>query len=82
MCLFEKQVPFDPKIFSDLSNYQKKDLKSLFTNFRDADNLVDLLEKMLEYNHDVRISAKEALSHPFFNEVKKKQFIKNVGDSE
>lgn len=32
-------------------------------------NGINLLSKMLEFDHEVRITAHEALKHPFFNEV-------------
>lgn len=31
---------------------------------------LDLLDKMLTLDHNKRISAKEALQHPFFNELR------------
>ena len=34
-------------------------------------NGLDLLEKMLDYLPERRISAKDALNHPYFNEIKK-----------
>jgi serine/threonine protein kinase len=32
---------------------------------------IDLLDKMLTLDHTKRISAKDAVLHPFFNEVRK-----------
>ena len=49
--------------------YQKKDLKDIICDI-DLYGL-DLLEKMLDYLPDRRISAKDALNHPYFNEIKK-----------
>ena len=49
--------------------YQKKNLKDLICDM-DLYGL-DLLEKMLDYLPDRRISAKDALNHPYFNEIKK-----------
>lgn len=36
---------------------------------KDPDAL-DLLDKMLTLDHNKRISAKDALAHPFFNEIR------------
>ena len=33
------------------------------------DSAFDLLDKMLELDHTKRITAKDALNHPFFNDV-------------
>lgn len=45
--------------------YINEDNKDLAT--KDA---LDLLNKLLVYDHDKRITAKEALYHPFFDSVK------------
>ena len=49
--------------------YQKKNLKDIICDM-DLYGL-DLLEKMLDYLPERRISAKDALNHPYFNEIKK-----------
>ncbi len=36
----------------------------------ELDNFIDLLEKMLIYDADKRITANDALNHPFFNLVR------------
>ena len=38
------------------------------------DEAVDLLEKLLEFNPYQRITAKEALDHPYFTEVRDKSY--------
>jgi calcium-dependent protein kinase len=43
-------------------------------------NAKDLVKKMLEYNPDKRISAKEALAHPFFSKISK--LINTVAEPE
>jgi len=45
--------------------YKKQNLKDVIKNM--DDNAIDLFEKMTEYDPKNRISAKEALNHPFFN---------------
>lgn len=36
----------------------------------DQKNFIDLLEKMLRFLPEERISAKEALAHPFFSDIR------------
>jgi len=38
--------------------------------FTDIDNLIDLLNQMFLYNFEKRITPKEVLKHPFFDEIK------------
>lgn len=47
-----------------------KPFESLFVCFKDKTNLVSLLRGMLKYNPEQRLTAEEALAHPFFNEVR------------
>lgn len=57
-----------------ISKYVKRPFENLFpenrNNFKDQDAL-DLLSKMLVVDHKARITANEALSHPFFEVVRK-----------
>uniref|UniRef100_A0A061S2I9 cyclin-dependent kinase n=1 Tax=Tetraselmis sp. GSL018 TaxID=582737 RepID=A0A061S2I9_9CHLO len=54
--------------------WQPQDLTTLF-KYKDTDLLepsgLDLLKKMLKYDNSQRISAKEALNHPYFNDLDK-----------
>ena len=36
-----------------------------------SDELFDLLDKMLTIDHTRRITTKDAIDHPFFNDVRK-----------
>ena len=65
---FSERVPFDPSIFSKFPFYPGKNVRNMIGNFDDMDNLMDLLNKMFEYLPEKRISAKEALQHPFFKD--------------
>lgn len=56
--------------------YLKKKTKKPFTDFINKENkhlcskaALDLLEKMLIYDHDQRITAREALNHPYFRGI-------------
>ncbi|KAK6589370.1 MAPK protein [Cryptosporidium xiaoi] len=55
--------------YLDTLPYSKgKSIKSLFPDF-DCPDAIDLLEKMLCFNPKKRISADEALSHPYFDSI-------------
>ena len=43
----------------------------MFKNIQDNNDFLDLLLKMLAYLPEKRITAKEALNHPFFGDVRK-----------
>eukprot|EP00494_Astrolonche_serrata_P030593 UN30861 len=68
------------EFFNDLPKYEKKCLKTLV-----GDNLcddgVDLLGKMLTYNPRKRISAEEALSHPYLKDFQDFQGHHNQNNS-
>ena len=63
-------VPFDPKIFKEFKHYKRQSFKEKFYYIQDYDNLMDLLLKIFAYIPSKRITAAEALKHPFFKDVK------------
>ena len=69
---YTKKVPFDPKLFQEFGHYQPIDLSKKFYYVKDLENLMDLLARMFQYLPDRRITAAEALQHPFFKDVLKK----------
>jgi serine/threonine protein kinase len=64
-------VPFDPKIFKEFKNYKLNTtfFEEQFSYIKDYKNLMDLLLKMFNYIPSKRITALEALKHPFFADV-------------
>lgn len=58
-----------PCFRSSFPNWKGNQLDYYARNIKDPD-AVDLLKKMLIYNPNDRISAAEALRHPYFNEVR------------
>jgi serine/threonine protein kinase len=63
---FKQRVPFDPSLFDSFGTFKRTNLKESFKCVNDKNNFLDLLLKMLTYLPEKRITAKEALSHPFF----------------
>ena len=61
-------IHFDHSLFTEFKNYKGIDLKRIFVGMKDIDNLMDLLKKMFDYIPANRISAAEAMKHPFFKE--------------
>jgi serine/threonine protein kinase len=55
--------------------FKSKGLASYCTNLDDLG--LDLLSKMIVYDPCRRISAKNALNHPYFDDLDKSQFIFN-----
>jgi serine/threonine protein kinase len=62
-------VPFDPVLFDSFGTFKRANLREMFKMVTDKNDFIDLLLKMLEYLPEKRITAKEALGHPFFKEV-------------
>ncbi len=64
---------FDKEYFKDFKNYKSVDLRKMFSMIKDLDNLLDLLKKMFDYIPNRRISAEDAMKHPFFVDVKRRR---------
>lgn len=89
LCLIIKTLGLNETDFSFLNDQraedyakgfakgEKLDLKKLFPA-SDA-NTLDLLSKLLAFNPFYRITAKEALRHPYFDEVRDKHQEKEMG---
>lgn len=84
---YENFVKYIKKYNIDTSRldvyYLKKKTKIPFTEFINGDNkhlcsneALDLLRKMLIYDHGARITAREALSHPYFRGIE--EYLRNI----
>lgn len=64
-------MPFDPSLFDSFGTFKKANLKEMFKSVSDKNNMIDLLVKMLAYLPEKRITAKAAMEHPFFADLRK-----------
>ena len=71
-----KKVFRNIEVYDNINNnnitqkdYPKKDFKEIFPKIKN-ENALDLLQKLFEFNYKKRISAEEALKHPFFRNKK------------
>lgn len=68
------KIKLDSREFANLVPKSKKSWNE-FVNSENAHlcspEAFDLLDKMLVYDHDMRIRPKEAMQHPYFNSVRK-----------
>lgn len=68
------KIKLDPNDFSPLVPKTKKEWSTFVTMENAAlcsRDSIDLLSKMLVYDHTKRLSAAEAMNHPYFDSLKK-----------
>jgi len=68
-------IKLHPKIKRLIESYEFEKLDwSIFINEENRDlatkEAVDLVDNLLRYDHQTRLTAEEAMNHPFFNEVR------------
>lgn len=68
-------MPFDPTILDSFEKFERISLNELFKRAKDRANFLDLLLKMLTYVPEKRITAKEAMNHPFFKECQRSDIV-------
>lgn len=69
---YKKRVPFDPALFDSFGSFKRANLKELFKSVTNKTNFIDLLLKMLTYLPEKRITAEQALEHPYFSDLESK----------
>lgn len=73
--MLSRKVPFDPKLFKEFPYIPKNQadnnrLEKKFQCFSEKSLLCDLLAKLLSYVPEERLTARQALDHPFFNDIR------------
>ena len=66
-------VQLDPALRKALGKRKKRGVQAQITERNEhlADvEALDLMEKLLRYDHQERLTSREALEHPFFNAVR------------
>lgn len=77
---YKSQVVFDTNLFDSFPNNKKKNLMDIFYMVEDKKNLIDLLLKMFAYLPSKRITAQQAMAHPFFKDIHEgKVEVKEIG---
>lgn len=78
------QIPLDPRFNDLLGRHSRK----RWERFVHAENqhlvspeALDFLDKLLRYDHQERLTAREAMDHPYFNPVKEAAAAKAVSTS-
>ena len=72
----------NPKVhISKLPNINHKLWKDIFKDKSDDELFIDLVDKLLVYEPNKRLYPYQALNHPFFEEMKKKDFKLPNGNS-
>ena len=78
----EQISEMNPKVhISKLPNINHKLWKDVFKDKTDDDLFIDLVDKLLVYEPKKRLSPYQALNHPFFDDMKKKDFKLPNGNS-
>lgn len=67
---FKDKVPYNISLLNVFDAHPQEDLAETFRISKDKQNLIDLLKKLLRYDPSQRIPAKEALNHPYFDDVR------------
>jgi casein kinase II subunit alpha len=72
--LVKYDLQLDPKYNEYLGRYKRKRWDSFINNENKhfcTPDAMDLLKKMLVYDHMERICPKDAMEHPYFDAIKK-----------
>lgn len=70
--IYQSRIPFDKKLIDDIDQGRKmkrlEDLKGVEEKEREV--VTNLVRKMMAYIPEERVTAEEAMGHPFFDDVR------------
>lgn len=74
-----KNRTYEDKLMKGIGNFEKKRFEEFVNEENQGlidDSVFDLLEKMLTVDFSKRITASEALEHPYFEDVRRERIVK------
>jgi len=75
------QIELDPEYDGLLSRHAKRSWSKFVTTDNQAlvsNEAIDLLDKLLQYDHAARLTAAEAMAHPYFDQVRAEDQRRNA----
>ena len=73
---YKNETKINQKSFNKIKNFTKKEWKSFINSnnkYLINDEALDLLDKLLKFDQEERINAKDALKHPYFKDLNQEQ---------
>ena len=73
---YKNETKINQKSLNKIKNFTKKEWKSFINSnnkYLVNDEALDLLDKLLKFDQEERINAKDALKHPYFNNLNQEQ---------
>lgn len=64
---YNKRVPYEVSILNNFDGFERQNFEVTFKMSKDKENLIDLLGKLLAYNPQERITAKDGMNHAYFD---------------
>ena len=73
---YKNETKINQKSLNKIKNFTKKEWKSFINSnnkYLINDEALDLLDKLLKFDQEERINAKDALKHPYFKDLNQEQ---------
>mmetsp|Transcript_2294 Transcript_2294/g.5357 ORF Transcript_2294/g.5357 Transcript_2294/m.5357 type:complete len:114 (+) Transcript_2294:1-342(+) len=70
------KIELDPKLESLIGRHEKKPWAKFVSHSNQhlvTDEVIDFIGRLLVYDHQKRLTAKEAMAHPYFDPIRQQQ---------